>query len=108
MVLRLAGDNHLEIHRRVYCTGYMVGTRGVPGRRGPGISYIYPDAGSTPEIWRTILGFLLCLLPDDQDVKSAIVGIIYEGNGTSLFNRNRRNCECATLCLNGVGVVARC
>ncbi len=103
----LAGNSHREIHRRVYCTGNMIGSRCIPGRRRPGISNVYLDAADTVKIGRTLLRFLLSVLPDNQDVKSAIVGIIHKGDGTPLFNSNRGSTKRGTLRLDRIRVVAR-
>src|SRR5207244_1357676 len=65
----LATNNHREVHHGVYCAGNMVGTGGVPGRRGPTISYINPRSGCTSKVRCAIFGFVLAILSDNQDME---------------------------------------
>jgi hypothetical protein len=50
-------------------------------------------AGDTAEVGCSILGFVLSVFPNNENVKPARIWTVHEGQGTALLNSDRRDSE---------------
>ena len=91
----------------MHCAGDVVDASSIPGWRRPGISYINPLAEITTEVRCAFLRCVLAILPDDEDMKPSVVGIVDKGKRAPFFDRNRRRGERVASSPNSIWVIAR-